>query len=654
MYRRNCVSVSIPVMMSLLSLHAPCAMSQEAGPRLMPNQPIPAAELEAFIDGVVTARMAQDRIAGVAVSVVQGGELRLAKGYGFADLETGRRVDPDATLFRIGSITKTFTYIALMRLVEAGELALDDAVNDHLPPELRIPDEGFDEPIRLRDLLTHQPGFEDRALGVLFAETPGEIRPLGEFLRDTRPARVRPPGELSSYSNYGIGLLGAVIEQATGRRWQGVIEADILAPLGMTRTSPREPYPARDDLPAPMAVPLAQGVAVGYRPAGGGHVEQSFEYITQVAPAGVMSSTASDMARYMQMLLNGGELDGSRIFGARAARAFRTPMTSLPPEVGSWDAGFAEFPTSAGLRAYGHDGATLAFFSSMIIVPELDLGVFVATNTAGGAALTGSLWVLIEWHFYGPPIPAPLAGAPEQRAAMAEYAGQYLPTRRQYGGLAGFLMRAQAATIGVSPDGYLTLSGPQGPQRFVPTGEPDRFRAANGPGLIEFERRDGRLVLPTIGMAFEKAGLLQSSTILIALSVLAVLAAIGSLIGVRIRAGRGLPSTRAQRRAGQLLVGAAMLWIASLASLAVFAAGVASNANQLVFSWPTPSIVLFSTLALFAALVSWTAVGFLPMVWRGGAGWTRWRKLRYSAAVVLFGVLALILLGWGALQPWNP
>jgi CubicO group peptidase (beta-lactamase class C family) len=154
------------------------ARNADEDPRLAPGQPIPQAELEPFIDGFVTARVIANRIVGATVAVVQDGELRLAKGYGFADLETGRRVDPDETLFRIGSITKTFTYIAAMRLVEAGQLSLDDPVNDHLRAELRVPDDGFDEPIRIRDLMTHQPGFEDRALGVLFAREPADIRPL--------------------------------------------------------------------------------------------------------------------------------------------------------------------------------------------------------------------------------------------------------------------------------------------------------------------------------------------------------------------------------------------------------------------------------------------------------------------------------------------
>src|SRR5690606_8001967 len=161
------------------------------------------------------------------------------------DLDARRRVDPAETLFRIGSITKTFTWIEIMRLVEAGRLSVDDPVNDHLPPEVRMPDEGFDQPIRVRDLMTHQPGLEDRVFGVLFVRDPERIRPLSEFRRETRPKRVQPPGEQSSYSNYGVALAGAIVEHATGRAWQDAVEEDILVPLGMTRTTGREPHPPR-------------------------------------------------------------------------------------------------------------------------------------------------------------------------------------------------------------------------------------------------------------------------------------------------------------------------------------------------------------------------------------------------------------------------
>lgn len=628
------------------------ARAQPLSPPLGPGERIPRGELEAFIDGVVLTAMAEHRLVGVTVSVVQGGEVVLAKGYGFADLESGRRVDPDATLFRVGSITKTFTWIAIMRLVEAGLISLDDPINDHLPAELRIPDQGFDAPIRVRDLMTHQPGFEDRALGVLFERDPREIRPLGRFLRETRPNRVRPPGELSSYSNYGTALAGAIVEHLTGRPWQDVIDADILQPLGMRHTTGREPYPARDDLPAPMPEALAASLARGYRIVGASPVPQPFEHVTQLAPAGAMSSTAADMARYLSMLLGDGELDGVRIFGAVAARAFRTPMTSLPSFVGGWDGGFAEVPAPGGFRSYGHDGATLTFFSSLYVLPELDLGLFVSTNTAGGAVLTGTLLQRVVQNFYAPPS-APLEGRPELRGELAVYAGQYRITRRRYEALEGFVMRLQGLSAAVSPNGYLTVMLSR-PTRFVPADEPGHFQNADGPERVVIERRNGRPTVILPAAAAEQLGPLESPATLMTLLALAALAAVGSAVGLMMRLKRPLPATASQTVAGRLQVGASILWLASFAAFAVFAAGAAANPNAIAFNWPTPSILAFSSLALLASLVTVSLVALLPAVWRGTGGWSRWRKARFTAVALVFAACAAMLLSWGALQPWNP
>jgi CubicO group peptidase (beta-lactamase class C family) len=429
--------------------------SARAQPRLSRDQPVPPAELEAFVDGVVRQTMTANNIAGATVSIVQDGRIVLTKGYGLADIATGRPVDPDTTLFRIGSITKTFTWIAVMKGVEAGRLTLDDPVNQHLPDELRIPDEGFTEPIRIRHLMTHSPGFEDRMFGHLFETDSAQVRPLTTYLRDERPRRVREAGTVHSYSNYGVGLAGAALERIHGRPWQEQIEAAILQPLGMTHTSVREPYPARADLPTPMPEPLAKLVSIGYRWNGVEHVPQQFEYISHGAPAGVISSTADDMARYMLMLLGGGSLGEARIFGPATSTAFRTAMSRLPPEVGNWNAGFLDVPLVGDLRSLGHDGGSLLFFSTMALVPELRLGVFVSTNTAGGDRLSGPLPGRIVERFYGSVADPQKAGSKDLAASARAYDGFYLQTRRAYSGIEGFIFRLVTRQMRVTPEGYL-------------------------------------------------------------------------------------------------------------------------------------------------------------------------------------------------------
>jgi CubicO group peptidase (beta-lactamase class C family) len=627
------------------------------GGRLFTDQPISPPELEAFVDGVVHQAMAANHIAGVSVGIVQAGGTVLEKGYGFADLEAGRRVDPAATLFRIGSITKTFTWIAVMNAVEAGLLGLDGPINDHLPPALRVPDQGFAEPIRLRHLMTHAPGFEDRAVGHLFERDEAEVRSLSDYLREERVDRVRAPGVLSSYSNYGVALAGAVLEQVHGRPWQELIEAQILEPLGLAHTSVREPYAPRAGLPAPMPGSVAMAVSRGYRWNGAGHEARGFEYISQVAPAGVMSSTASDMSRYMLMLLNDGSLDGVRVFGPGAARAFRTPMTALPPEVGNWDAGFWQMRLPGGFDNFGHDGGTLSFFSSMVLAPALRLGIFVTTNTEGGANLSGVLAARIVERFYAPPQAPPPAGRPDLVPLAPVYAGHYLPTRRPYGRLEGFLFRLLAAQVVVTPDGHFDLQTMGQRQRLVPTEVADVFRTGDGQGAVRFRIEDGRATrIETLAVALDRVGPVFQLPTLLFLAALTLTASLGTLLGVRTRFRRQTGRTGIQRVAGWIQAAAAVCWLLGAAALGAFA-GAAANQAEVVYSWPAPSIVAFSAFALAAAMLSACATLLVPAVWRrgqGAPGWAWRRKAGFTLATAVFVVFGAVLALWGALQPWNP
>src|SRR6185503_8812814 len=154
------------------------------------------------------------------------------------------------------------------------------------------------QPVRMRDLMTHSAGFEDRFAGILFIFDPNRIVPLESYLSEYRTHRVREPGVVTSYSNYGAALAGAAVSAVEGVPWQDVVERDILAPLGLAHTTTREPYPPRADLPAPLAGALARNVSTAFRWNGVAHVAREFEFITQAAPAGVMSATPSDIARY--------------------------------------------------------------------------------------------------------------------------------------------------------------------------------------------------------------------------------------------------------------------------------------------------------------------------------------------------------------------
>ena len=631
--------------------------AQASGARLAPGTPIPPAELEAFVDGVVRQAMTTDHIAGAAVSVVQNGQVVLDKGYGFAGPD--RAVDPNTTLFRVGSISKTFTWIALMKEVEAGRMRLDAPINLYLPEPLQIKDQGFSRPIYVRDLMTHSAGFEDRSLGQLFEEDAARVRPLTDYLREERPRRVRAPGVVSVYSNYGAMLAGEAVAYVDGHPYQDLIDSEILNPLGMSHTSAREPYPARAELPRPMPADLAANLSTGYRWAGGTWRPQTFEYVTQGAPAGAVSSSAGDMARYMLMILNGGQLSGATVYGPDTAKGFRTTLQSSAPGVNGWDDGFMEFSLPGGFRGQGHGGDTLWFHSAMVTVPDLNLGVFVTTNTDTGPALTMQLPQQIVGRFYAPPPISPKPGVPSLVDDKAVYAGTYLDDRRPYHGLEKFVFTLIGqANIGISRDGRLVTPGGGGGQSWVPDGPAGHFQRVDGPETTAFQIENGRAVrwYTASGVtAFDRIGPLYQTRVLALMAALAALASIATLVGLAVRDSRESRQTPTQARASLVQTTISLLWLVAMAGFGAWAAG-SSDLGKIMYGWPGPLVITASACALVAALLTLLVVVMTPVVWRGGRrldSWTIGRKLRFTLTTLIFAAFSFQLLMWGALAPWS-
>ncbi|WP_332767727.1 serine hydrolase domain-containing protein [Phenylobacterium sp.] len=622
-------------------------------PRLARGEPIPPADLERLVDGAVADAMAVEHVAGVSVAVVQGGRTVLLKGYGVSGLGPGRTVDPSRTLFRIGSISKTFTWIALMREVERGRVRLDAPVNDYLPVELRIPNQGFERPIRIVDLMSHASGFEDIKLGHLFIDRPARIPPAARYLADHRPDRVREPGELASYSNYGAALAGHIVARLNGLDYESLVERDVLRPLGMARTTFREPRPPRAGLPAPMPQALADNLATGFFWGSSGFKPFGVEYVGQTAAAGAASSTAADMARYMRMQLAGGALEGMRIYGPRTAQAFRTPILAVPEGVNGWAHGYMVRPLPGGLRGYGHGGSLQTFFSNMVLAPDLDLGVFVTTNTSTGRGVVERLPGLIVQAFYAPS-PAVLR-KPTPIADGDRYAGTYFATRRAYSGPEKFVdLLTKADEVSVAPQGYLVTNIGSQVQAWVADGAPGRFRAADGGQALNFVLgRDGRAVsfLGARGtFTLERAGPALDPRLFQAAAALALAAALATWIGFFTRRGRGGEPTPWQRRADLLSLGTASFWLTAFVAFGLWFAHV--DDPTIVYRWPGPAVLTAAWAAFAAALGSLAMAMVAPLTLWGAGGWSLGRKGRHALAALVFVLFSGLVALRGGLTPW--
>lgn len=370
------------------------------------------ASLESFVDGVLAQQIATREVAGAVVTVVHDGRVLFTRGYGFADIERGLAVDPQRTLFRPGSVSKLFTWVALMQQVERGRVDLDADVNTYL--DFRIP-EFRGQPIRVRDLLSHTPGMSD--VSGISVDSESKLVPYGQWLKDHVPSRQWPAGTEVSYSNYGASLAGYIVERVSGEPFADYTERHIFAPLGMRSTTFREPLPAR----------YRPQMAIGYRYADGKFEARPYELFSNIMPAGSAAATAPDMARFIQAMLGGGRLGSARILTpASVATLWRNSFANAPGLPGMAH-GFM-VAREAGPRMVGHGGNTGDFHSYLLLVPEAKLGFFVSyTGGQGSYGARTELSDAIVGRLF-PQAPAPRYAGLEPLPPF----GTYRMNRRDY------------------------------------------------------------------------------------------------------------------------------------------------------------------------------------------------------------------------------
>jgi CubicO group peptidase (beta-lactamase class C family) len=371
------------------------------------------AGLQGFIDGVLAQQLDNREVAGAVVSVVLDGKVLFSRGYGFANVDKGIPADPARSLFRPGSVSKLFTWTALMQLVEQGRVDLNAEVEKYI--DFDIPDTQS-RPILVKHLLGHTPGLEDRSAGIT-VKGPSEFQPLGPWLAKNIPTRVREPGVEISYSNYGTALAGYIVERVSGEPFPDYVEQHIFKPLGMNNTTFREPLPAH----------LLPNRAIGYDMVDGRFVAKPFEHYHNIMPAGSGSSTADDMARFMIAHLQEGRFGRARILKPETVRLMQSKLSANAPSLPGLAHGFYVVREN-GPRMIGHGGNTSDFHSMLLLAPESEFAIFVSYTGGDGAyqARTELINAVIGRLF--PEDPAPQWTGP----ASAPPIGTYRTNRRTY------------------------------------------------------------------------------------------------------------------------------------------------------------------------------------------------------------------------------
>ena len=323
------------------------------------------AELEVIIDSIIKSNIQSQNIPGAAYILVDKEKTLLKKGFGVATLgDKKNKVNPDSTIFRIGSITKTFTVAALLQLLEKNKINLHDDVNKYLS-SVKVPNT-FDEPITFHHLFTHSSGFDE--LGGRRAFNKNELIPLGEFLNNNL-LRIRKPGVVSSYSSHAIALAGLLVEDISKVNLETYMKEKIWDPLNMEMTS--------------MIIPEEQKsyVSPGYEYYNDTNNAQQWEWY-HTYPASEINSTVADMGKYIRMLLNLGASNENQILSREMALAMQQQQLSSQKEVDGFAYGFYQ-RTRFNLESISHGGNMLGYSSFLTLIPEKNIGLFIVNHHEG-------------------------------------------------------------------------------------------------------------------------------------------------------------------------------------------------------------------------------------------------------------------------------
>ncbi len=345
-----------------------CTLLAEARPAQTAFGPADVWEL---FDRLVPAQMEKDHVPGAAVAVVWEGEVVFAEGFGRASLEREQPVSAETTLFRIGSISKVCTALALAREVERAGLALEDEIAPRLAGlAIRGEERGK---LRYWHLLTHTAGFDQIGLD-RHAQGPADQLTPRRFL-EGRLVLVRAPGQVTCYDTYAITLAGELVERLSGQPYAQYMRAELFQPLGMERTYVQAPDDRRG-VQAPED--LRRELATGYGYAEGKHVPQPYEYYN-TQPASSIDSTALDMARFSLGLLGDGGVRAQRVLSRELLEGLRRPQFRNHPDLPGFTLGFWE-EFHGRERALQHGGTMLGFTARLTLFPERRLGLFSACN----------------------------------------------------------------------------------------------------------------------------------------------------------------------------------------------------------------------------------------------------------------------------------
>ncbi len=432
------------------------------------SKPTPSIDFGKLADDYFAPLIADKRVNTVAAVFTNREGVIFSKTYGPADF--------DRSIWRAASVSKALTAIAVMRLVEEGRVDLDADVNRYLRT-FKIP-ATFQQPITLRQLLEHRAGLDDRFIGDGFRN--GEQPPMRLLMQQVLPARVYAPGDVEFYSNYGYGLIGAVLEDVTGERFEDYMSANVLRPLKMNRSTFAQPLPQD----------LASRVAPGKW------------WYQRAAPAGGLATTGADIAAFLIATLN----EDAGVISNPSFKVMTPPQTAnsgLVHRLGYWTG------RDHGQQLIGASGDSGSFHSVITAVPEHDLGVAVLVSGNGSGLAWGFYTRFLDAQFATTSSQTPrdahlLQPKAADRESNSRFTGLYRTVRYPHHELSKTFIILDLTRVTADSDGALRFHG----ARWIRTG-PLQFETEDGSETVSF-KEDGDGQVRFLGDTEEKIGWYES------------------------------------------------------------------------------------------------------------------------------------------------
>jgi CubicO group peptidase (beta-lactamase class C family) len=628
--------------------------TQTAGTMPSPPKPAPggqaltAEDVDAWLDGYMPYALRSGDIAGAVVAVVKGGQILTSRGYGYSDVAKRTPVDPALTLFRPGSVSKLLTWTAVMQQVELGKIDLDADVNTYL--DFTIPPRDG-KPVTMRQLMQHVAGFEEQAKDII--STSREATPSFDvLLKRGAPARIFAAGTTPAYSNYGASLAGYIVQRVSGEPFDAYIERHILVPLDMAHSTFRQP------LPANLAPLMSKGYEVASKEA------KPFEFVGP-APAGALSSTGEDMARFMIAHLQRGEYQGKRILQpATADMMHNSPLTMLPP-LDRMELGFFETNVN-GHEVIGHLGDTQNFHTSLHLFLNDGVGFYVSFNSPGKAGAVGGLRGAMFDDFADRYFPSAETDGRVDSSTAAKHAammaGTWVNSRRsETSFLSAVGLLGQLKVDGSKGELHVPLPGLNGEPRHWTEIAPFVWRDAGSHERLAAKVVDGRVVRMSFDgvspfMVFDRApwyadGAWLLPLLYFSLAALAITALVWPIAAlVRRHYGAELALEPRARRAFRLSRIAATVIVVAMAGWAVTVIAMVSDLTKFTANSDRALwfMEVFGTVALIGGLV--LMLWNLWVVWSGARRWPArtWSVvLSLSALVVLWFASVASLIHFG-------